>query len=153
MGKRKKGVKVNGLFWGVRNSNSALGIPNERACTESVQVRGKTGGKAWFGGLACSGLAGYRACCERGNASVKHFYPLIFSVEAIIPNVTDKLLLVTARGDLLNRISDFLGNLSQSCSNNFVVFVVGILCNLMIIKTCCSKNNSNNWMERRHRNR
>jgi hypothetical protein len=22
---------------------------------------GKTGGKAWFGGLACSGLAGYRA--------------------------------------------------------------------------------------------
>jgi len=75
-------------------------------------VRGKTGGKAWFGGLASSALAGYRACYDRGNASVEHFYPLIFSVEAIIPNVTDKLLLVTARGDLLNRISDFLGNLS-----------------------------------------
>jgi hypothetical protein len=26
-----------------------------------VKVRGKTGGKAWFGGLACSGLAGYQA--------------------------------------------------------------------------------------------
>jgi hypothetical protein len=26
-----------------------------------VMVRGKTGGKAWFGGLACSGLAGYQA--------------------------------------------------------------------------------------------
>ena len=29
--------------------------------TTKTVVRGKTGGKAWFGGLACSGLAGYRA--------------------------------------------------------------------------------------------
>jgi len=57
-------------------------------------VWSESGGKAWFGGLACSGLAGYRACYERGNASVKHFLPPYFLYEAIIPEVTDKLLLV-----------------------------------------------------------
>jgi len=51
------------------------GVNTYKMCTQ----RGKTGGKAWFGGLASSGLAGYRACCERGNTSVEHFSPL-FSV-------------------------------------------------------------------------
>ena len=128
------------FFWGCSDSERALGIPNERACTESVQVRGKTGGKAWFGGLACSGLAGYRACYERGNASVKHFLPPYFLYEAIIPEVTDKLLLVTVRGDLLDFRFYFLRNLSQAGGNDFVVFVPGIDSNLMIIESCCREN-------------
>jgi hypothetical protein len=53
------------LLGGVRNPNDLLGIPNKGACTDSVQVRGKTEGKAWIGGLACSGLAGYQACRAR----------------------------------------------------------------------------------------
>lgn len=48
------------LLGGVRNPNGLLGIPNKGACTDSVQIRGKTGGKAWIGGLACSELAGYQ---------------------------------------------------------------------------------------------
>ena len=84
MVKRKKGVKVNGLSYGSVNAY------------EIHTVWGKTGGKAWFGGLACSGLAGYRACESRGNASDDHFYPLIFCDGAIIPRVTDKLLEVIA---------------------------------------------------------
>ena len=53
-------------------------------------MRGKTGGKAWFGGLACSGLADYQASSARGNACVQHFYPLSFSDRASIPRPTDK---------------------------------------------------------------
>ena len=59
-------------------------------------MEGESGGKAWFGGLACSGLAGYQACRAdgyRGNADVEHFYPLSFCDGLIIPEVTDKLLL------------------------------------------------------------
>ena len=121
MGKRKRGAKVNGLFWGVFGIRTAReGFLTGWTCTGSVQVRGKTGGKAWFGGLACSGLAGYRACYDRGNASVEHFYPLIFSVEAIIPRVTDKLLSVMASGDLLNFRFYFLRNLSKAGGNDFI---------------------------------
>ena len=103
-------------------------------------VWSESGGKAWFGGLACSGLAGYRACYERGNASVKHFLPPYFLYEAIIPEVTDKLLLVTVRGDLLDFRFYFLRNLSQAGGNDFVVFVPGIDSNLMIIESCCREN-------------
>ena len=60
--------------------------------TESVRWGVNLEGKAWFGGLASSGLAGYRTDQAWGNASVKHFYPLGFCYEAIIPRVTDKLL-------------------------------------------------------------
>ena len=63
MGRRKKGAKVNGLYKGG---------------SEKRPVRGKTGGKAWFGGLACSELAGYRASGAWGNACVQHFLPPLF---------------------------------------------------------------------------
>jgi hypothetical protein len=67
-------------------------------------VRGKTGGKAWFGGLACSGLAGYRASRAWGNACVRHFYPLCVVDNAIIPRVTDKLLGVFIKIVLLSTL-------------------------------------------------
>ena len=103
-------------------------------------VWSESGGKAWLGGLASSGLAGYRACYERGNASVKHFYPLSFCDGAIIPEVTDKLLLVRVHGDLLDFRFYFLCNLSQAGGNDFVVFVPGIDSNLMIIESSCCEN-------------
>jgi hypothetical protein len=64
-------------------------------------VCGEAGGKAWFGGLACSGLAGYRACGCRANADVEHFYPLSCCVGAIIPRATDKLLGATLKSGRL----------------------------------------------------
>jgi len=39
-----------------------------KAIRTIIVRRGKTDFKAWFGGLACSGLAGYRACRAWGNA-------------------------------------------------------------------------------------
>ena len=80
--KRKRGVKVNGLSCESVNAY------------EIHTVWGGAGGKAWFGGLACSELAGYRTCRSRGNASDDHFYPLIGFDVAIIPRATDTLLTV-----------------------------------------------------------
>jgi hypothetical protein len=40
----------------------------EKAIRTIIVRRGKTDFKAWFGGLACSGLAGYRTCRAWGNA-------------------------------------------------------------------------------------
>ena len=57
---------------------------------QTLMGGGKTGGKAWFGGLACSGLAGYRARRTWGDVCVQHFYPLSFCDKAIIPSATDK---------------------------------------------------------------
>ena len=68
------GVKVNEInqvtFVGVWNPNrlsaSGQGYPFKRTMrTDSEQMRGKTGGKAWIGGLARSGLAAYQACRAR----------------------------------------------------------------------------------------
>ena len=39
-----------------------------RAIRTIIVQRGKTEFKAWFGGLACSGLSGYRTCRAGGNA-------------------------------------------------------------------------------------
>lgn len=62
MGKRKRGVKVNGLIPGAFGNRTGLvGIPNKGGCARNPYGDGETGGKAWFGGLACSGLAGYQA--------------------------------------------------------------------------------------------
>ena len=100
-------------------------------------VWGGAGGKAWFGGLASSGLAGYRAW---GNASVKHFYPLIGCDVAIIPRATDKLLGVIARRDLFYFRSHFERNLSKAGRNDLVGPISRIDSYLMIIKAGSSQN-------------
>ena len=50
-------------FRAVRSKNELV-----RAMRTIIVRRGKTDLKAWFGGLARSGLAGYRTCRAWGNA-------------------------------------------------------------------------------------
>ena len=147
---------VSQTVFGIRTlgiPNKRVRVPNRRGRPADMDVRlngwdemlgfravrSESGGKAWFGGLASSGLAGYRAC-ERGNVSIEHFYPLSFCVGAIIPRVTDKLLQVADGRDLLYFRSDFLSDLSKSSGDYFIVFIIGICCNLMIIKASCCQN-------------
>jgi hypothetical protein len=65
-GQVAKSVRLAEWVYGFRtlSSNSEL----VRAIRTIIVRRGKTDFKAWFGGLACSGLAGYRACRAWGNA-------------------------------------------------------------------------------------
>ena len=53
-------------FYGVFEVRTAASAsrqvyPLKRMRLSDLAVEGESGGKAWFGGLACSGLAGYQA--------------------------------------------------------------------------------------------